>query len=270
MKLVFDCGATRTRLALSEDGKTLGEPVILETDRSAKGFAALLGAIDELRGDHRLEAVAGGLPGQVSPTTGEFGYGTNLPEWTGLPVVERLEALVKCPVHILNDATLGGLGEAHAAPELREGVMAYFTVSTGVNAVRIVHGRIDTSIRSFEIGKQLVADSSGHLVPLESLTSGAAFMARRGESPRGVRDKRVWRAEERYLARGLYNTILHWTPDVIVFGGSMMRDIELEMVARELEELPKASDLMPRLTRARLGDTAGLHGALMWLHQQHS
>jgi predicted NBD/HSP70 family sugar kinase len=73
--------------------------------------------------------------------------------------------------------------------------------------------------------------------------------------------------EERHLAQGLYNTLLHWTPELVVFGGSMMRDIDLGVVGDELEKLPAVLVQLPRLERAALGDAAGLQGAVAWLRQ---
>jgi hypothetical protein len=42
----------------------------------------------------------------------------------------------------------------------------------------------------------------------------------------------------------------------------MMRDIDLAEVNTQMEALPKVLEVMPRLVRAKLGDTTGIHGAL--------
>jgi hypothetical protein len=47
----------------------------------------------------------------------------------------------------------------------------------------------------------------------------------------------------------------------------MVRDIDLEHVAQQMEKLPKVFDAQPRLVKARLGDEAGLRGALARLDQ---
>jgi predicted NBD/HSP70 family sugar kinase len=267
MVLVFDIGATHTRLALASHGG-LGEVWRMDTDTTAVGFARVLGALEEAAKGHKLAAVAGGIPGQLEGEDGRLALAPNLPDWVGLPVRARLTKLFDCPVYIFNDVEMGGLGESHDGAGISQGVMAYFTVSTGVNAVRIVDGRVDSSIERFEIGKFLIDTENGKPESLEALTGGAALAKRQGKPPRQVRDPAVWKAEERDLARGLYDVLISWTPELVVFGGSMMRDIDLKVVRRELEQLPSVMREWPRLEYAKLGDLGGLHGAVAWLEQQ--
>jgi len=261
--LVFDVGATKTRLALVE-GETLGEIVRLDTDRSVAGFERLQGVVQELAAGHKLTAVAGGLPGQLDAKTGALSRVMNMPAWNGTPALKGLSEVVDCPVYLANDTVLVGLGEARYGAGDTKGVMAYVTISSGVNAVRLVDGAVDGTIRLFDVGQQLLSDGDGRVVTLEALTGGAAFVRRQQRDPSGVRDGRTWRAEEHYLARGLYNTILHWTPETVVFGGSMMRDIDLAAVESELEALRPELPYVPRLAEAALGDRGGLYGAMVW------
>jgi glucokinase len=265
MELVFDMGGSKTRVALVSEG-VLGPVTRIDTDRSATGFAKFLGVLQELVGDGKVRAIAGSMPGHLEGKDGRLTLALNLPEWANLPVRSRLEELFECPVYIMNDVEMGGLGEAHEGAGISKGVMAYFTVSTGVNAARVVDGRVDTSIHPNQIGQQLVGEIEGAPAMLEMLTGGAALEAKFGKPPSQIRDLAVWKAEHRYLARGVYNTLLHWTPEVVVFGGSMMRDIDLVRLADELGKLPTMGR-RPRLERAGLGDMAGLHGAVVWLQQ---
>jgi predicted NBD/HSP70 family sugar kinase len=179
-----------------------------------------------------------------------------------------MKNIFDCPVYILNDVELCGLGEAHEGSGITRGVMAYFTISTGVNAVRIVDGRIDRTISSFDIGKLLVGDIGGEEQTLESLTGGAALSRRKGRPPKTIRDPSVWRIEAHELAIGLYDVLLTWTPTRVVFGGGMMKDIDLKLVREELASIPSALSTIPDLLYASLGDAGGLHGALVWLGQK--
>lgn len=268
MVLVFDMGGSRTRIALAEKGK-LGQIVRLETDRGSGGFEQFLTMAKGVAAEHKLQAVVGSFPGQIEGPEGVLAVASNLPKWLGLPVRRRLEQAMDCPVHLLNDVVMGGLGEAHYGSGTSKGVMAYVTISTGVNAVRIVDGRIDETIQRFELGQQLVTGISGDdITTLEHWLGGAALERRIGKRPQDARrDKQLWQEEARYLAFGLYNILLHWTPDVVVFGGSMMRDIDLARVMIELKKLPKVLSDLPRFEYAKLGDAQGLHGALVWLDQ---
>jgi predicted NBD/HSP70 family sugar kinase len=261
---VFDVGGTKTRFALVENG-VLGQIHQLPTDTSTAGFSRMLQHMHELLGGARLHAVAGGLAGQLEGQPGRLILAANIPHWLGIPVLERMEKVFRCPIYIENDVVMGGLGESHHGLGSKTGVMAYFTVSTGVNGVRLVNGEVDGSISRFEIGHQVIAGVDGRVLSLEYLTGGASFEARRGRSPREVRDRAVWAVEERNLALGMYNTILFWSPDVIVFNGSMMRDIDLQGVQRELDKMSLVMPKWPQLEYSKLGDTAGIYGSLATL-----
>jgi predicted NBD/HSP70 family sugar kinase len=266
MMLVFDIGATHTRVALVQDG-VLGEVVRVDTDPTGAGFARFLGLLEELVAGRRIEAVAGGMAGQLEGEEGRLILTPNLPKWQGVTVLRHLRRLFDCSVYVLNDVTMGGLGECHYGAGSREGVMAYFTISTGVNAVRIVNGRVDNSIVRFEIGRHVIEDKGGELRSLEALVGGAALEKRFGRKPHDIKARAVWTEEERHLAHGLYNVILDWTPELVVLGGTMMRDINLRHLTHDLEELPNVLSSWPRLKRAALGDRAGLMGAVWYLKQ---
>jgi hypothetical protein len=57
---------------------------------------------------------------------------------------------------------------------------------------------------------------------------------------------------------------VHWSPDVVVYGGSMMHDIALEAIRRELARYSLPAGLRPPLRLAELDDTRGLYGALIY------
>jgi predicted NBD/HSP70 family sugar kinase len=269
MVLVFDVGATHIRIGLSDDGLELGEVTRLDSHNSVDGFTTFCEEVRRIAKQTKPGVAAGGLPGQIDRKSGVLSLAMNLTKWNGQNVMQALEEAAGCPVLLTNDVIMGGLGEAGAADVLTRGVVVYFTVSTGVNAVRLVDGWVDESIATFNVGQQLIPDAEGHLVTLESLTGGKAFLKRKQVSPREVRDGRSWRAEEHHLAHGVYNTILHWTPKAVVFGGSMMRDVDLVALREELQGLPPAFGQVPELRPAVLGDLAGLHGALAWARRKH-
>jgi len=239
----------------------------MQTERSATGFGRFLGAMQEMATGHKISGVAGGSPLQLRGEDGEIELATNLPEWTGLRFREGIANLFDCPIYLGNDAEVCGLGEAHFGAGTTEGVMAYYTVSTGVNAARIVGGELDATIGQYELGYQVVDHIAGKPRSLESMIGGAELEKRLGVPPQQVRDKEVWAGLERYLAAGIYNTMLYWDPEVVVFGGKMMRDLDLQHVSEVLEGMPKSHDAWPRLVSAQCGDNAGLLGAMTLLAQ---
>jgi predicted NBD/HSP70 family sugar kinase len=261
MDLIFDMGGTRTRFAVVHNGK-LDDIVRMDTDSSAGGFAALLGAMQVYVGDREVRSVVGGMPGQLEGKHGSLILAPNLQQWQGIPVRQLIERQFGCKAHIFNDVVLGGVGEANYGAGIATGVMAFFTVSTGVNGVRIVDGQPDQSIDRYELDRTIMVDSDGNLKDLESRVGGASLMKLTGKKPADIRDPQVWLEHARNLAVALYNTCLYWSPELIVLGGSMMRDIDLREVSSQMEALPRVLTAVPKLRKAKLGDTTGLHGAL--------
>jgi glucokinase len=265
MVLGFDLGGTQTRIALAEDG-VLGEVIAVPTDRMVGGYARFLGTLQEVAAGHKITAVGGGCPLQLRGEDGEVVVATNMPEWLGLRFRAGIAELFDCPVYTNNDMALCGLGEAHLGAGTTKGVMTYYTVSTGVNAARFVDGVLDATISRYELGYQIIDHVGGKAQSIESLIGGASAEKKFGKPPREVKDKAFWTGLERYLAAGLYNTMLYWDPQVIVVGGSMMKDIDLERVNTELTSMPKVHDNWPVLRYAERGEV-GVYGAVVWLGQ---
>lgn len=264
MKLAFDIGATHTRFALT-DGISLFDIQRIDTDRSPRGISVMLESVDDYLAGRSITAAAGGLPGQLDNETGRLGHTPNLPAWTGLRVGRQLQQHWGVPLSIHNDTEVVGLGEACFGGGMGHDIVAYMTVSTGVNGARIVNGHIEPSAHGFELGAQLVAGPGGGMSTLEELTGGAALARKYGRPPALIHDKALWHHEAGYLASSLYATMLHWSPDIFVMGGSMMRDISVAEIARDLHRLPKVYDAWPPIVRARLDDDGGLYGAMALL-----
>jgi predicted NBD/HSP70 family sugar kinase len=267
MKLVFDVGGTNTRVAVAANGE-ITEVKRAKTDPSRDGYKQLLAMLAEASSGHKVEVISGGLPGQLIGLEGEVMAMQNLPAWVGLTIGKDIREAFDARVHINNDVALCGLGEAHFGAGSAKGTMAYYTISTGVNGVRIRDGVIDSPPRRYEMGYQVIDhDSTRRRLSLETMVGGAALEKRLGALAEVVHDPAEWRRVEDYLVSALYNTILYWGPAVIVLGGKMMRDLDARRIERELTTMPKVFESWPAIKTASLEDDAGLRGAAMWLMQ---
>ena len=260
---LFDMGATRTRVTITTDGKEFEAPRSFETEHSAAGLERLVDAIMQAAAGRPLAAAVGGCPGHTDPATHTLVHAPNLPHWEGIAVGRELEQRLQVPVTLENDTALVGLGEAMHGAGRGHKIVMYETVSTGVNAVRIVGGEIDPAAVGFEAGAQLIATPDGRVTSLEATTGGAALQRQQGHPPRELASSGLWRSEARLLAHGLYNSIVHWSPEIVVFGGSMMHDIRVADITAELEKLPPVYKKWPPVVAAQLGDIGGLWGALV-------
>ncbi len=278
MYLLFDIGGTNMRIALSRDGATFEEPKIVETPKDFDaGMLVLRNLATELLMGEKATAGAGGIAGTLSRDRTQFLNGPHLQGWNGKPIKQALETAFGCQVFIENDTAIVGLGEAVAGSGKGYPICAYMTVSTGVGGVRIVNERIDVSAMGFEPGHQIFdaggalhATSVGGLgIDLEGYVSGTSITERYGKKPYEITDEAFWDEMARLLAFGLNNTIVHWSPDIVVIGGSMMKKIGIpvDRVRAHLKGILHIYPELPKIEHSALGDIGGLHGALHFVKQ---
>lgn len=269
--VLFDIGGTKMRVAISRDGYTFEEPHIGRTpDTFLDGIKLFEDLVTGALGHEKAAIVAGGIAGTLLTDHSAVFHSPNLPTWNGKPLSANLFRVFSgAPVVIENDAGVVGLGEAVSGAGQGERIVMYVTVSTGVGGARIVNGVLDPSAIGFEPGRQVLAMDTG--TTLESLVSGVAIEQRFGIKPYDLADmaKREQVSDE--LAYGLANSILHWSPDVVVLGGSIIvgphNTLPLERIEKKLRELLPHLPQIPKLKKATLGDLGGLHGAMALVRQ---
>ena len=234
-------------------------------------------AIGEIAGDETIEAAAGGVAGPLNKLRSELLNPPNLPEWQDAPIKSELERICQSPVYLENDTAIVGLGEAVAGAGKGKNIVAYITVSTGVNGVRIEDGRITASSMGFEVGRQIVNFGSERFCPacdepgyLEGYISGSAFEKKFGKQPYEIEDPIMWEEAAKLLALGLNNVAVFWSPDIIVLGGAMILGspaIPIERVEFHLNQFLKIFPEHPKLVKAALSDVGGLYGGLAFLRE---
>lgn len=269
MIIVADIGGTNVRIATSRDGETLLERVSFTTPLEAEaGLIKIAEVARGLAGESVFSGVVLGVAGIFSPDRKLLVASPHLPRWVGQCTTERAEKIFDAPVIFENDSALGALGEAVSGAGCEHEIVAYITVGTGVGGARVTHGVLDKTHFGFEIGHQLIS-MNGETNELENFVSGSAFNARYGGNPREVHNPLVWEKLAQDLADGLYNTVLHWSPDVLVLGGSMMKDIPVSTIKERMHARTRIFPSLPEICLGELGDECGLHGALV-LWRQHS
>jgi len=282
MYILFDIGGTKMRVVAADREKFLGDPVVVSTPKDfGEGFDVLKRIIDNLAEEHKNEdrsitAIVGGIAGPLNRDKTMLVKSPNLGGWVNHDIKKALFDAYHAPVKIENDAALVGLGEAHFGAGRGKTIVAYLTISTGVGGARIIDGAIDESAAGFEPGHQII-DPDNTLCPtcegndLEAYVSGTAVEKRYGKKPFEIHDAAVWDELAKFLAYGLNNTIVHWSPDIIVLGGSMMREvgIPLEAVKKHLTDILKIFPTLPEIKKAELADFGGLYGALAYARKQY-
>jgi predicted NBD/HSP70 family sugar kinase len=272
--VLFDIGGTKTRVALSDDLESIGEVVKFKTPKTAKeGAVEIAKAVQALTSDP-IRGIAGGIRGTLNADKTGIVHDSMLDGWIDEPFAEHLSKLLKSKVLLENDTAVVGLGEVHFGAGKGYELVVYHTVSTGVGGVKIEKGMVDEYSTGFEPGHQIL--DIDHTIlgedlepTLENLVSGASIKNRTGVEPYDIpQEDALWDQLAYYLAHGLRNTILYWSPDVIILGGSMIVGeprIKLEDIIRHTNDVVGDVAECPLILDASLKDDGGLYGAMALL-----
>jgi predicted NBD/HSP70 family sugar kinase len=263
MRVLFDIGGTKTRFATSEDGLELENIKIVNTSDDFESEIIEFKKYTSSLNVSELESITGGIAGPLSRDKSMVINAPNLPGWNNKPIKETLQKEFNVPISIENDAALVGLGEADRGAGKGKKIVVFFTISTGVGGARIINGKVDESFMGFEPGHQYIPQKeSNDLIHLEGLISGTALKKKYNIDPEEIKDDKVWDECSYYLALGIHNSILFWSPEIIILGGSIMNKIDIGKVIENLENMMKIFKVIPEIKKAELGDKAGLYGAL--------
>lgn len=259
MYLLFDIGGTNLRIATS-DGKTLISSKVVPTPKDFNlGIQTIKQISEELLKGDKVDGVCGGIAGPLDEQKTMLLRSPHISGWINKPFKNKLEEVFQINVSLENDSALVGLGEAVNGTGSGKNTVAYIGVGTGLGGVRVVNQKIDQNSMGFEPGHQIIVidgkdcqcGGKGHL---ETYVAGS-YVGRDAD----------WDQVARYLSIGLNNTIVHWSPDIVILGGAVMKSISLEKIKEYLEKdltiFPKAPEILP----AKLGDEGGLYGALAML-----
>ncbi|MCZ2126196.1 MAG: ROK family protein [Anaerolineales bacterium] len=265
---------------------------------SVGGFERLVQVIaDVLPADEKIAAIGIGSPGPLDPHTGYLLAPPNNPEWHNFPLAPKLSEHFGAKAYLDNDANLAALGEYRYGAGKGHRDALYLTVSTGVGGGVISDGRLLQGYHGLaaELGHSIVdpngplcscgfnghleAFSSGPAIAryvLQELDNGATSALRRDESltARQIAEAahqgdelalRAFRRAGEYLGIGVASFLHAFDPSILIFGGGVSQAGRI--LFDSFEESLKKRVFHPRyleglvITRAQLGDDAGLLGA---------
>jgi predicted NBD/HSP70 family sugar kinase len=266
MHILFDLGKTKIRIAGTRSFDSFIDPRIFDTPKSYEDTISLIAkTAREIEGGDGIDSLGGGIGGPLEKGKKSLAPGVNFPGWGGLPFSDDLSSAVDgAPAYLENDSALVGLGEAAYGAGQNFGIVAYVTVSTSVGGARIIDGKIDANVQGFEPGWQVLSLDGKYAA---EYLGGTAVEKETGKKPYETIDPAFWDEKARILAHFLNNVIVMWSPDVVVLGGSMMKEIGIPLPATEkyLKEICKIFPEIPPIKKAELADIGGLWGAMEFL-----
>ncbi len=266
--LLFDIGGSNTKLGYSVDGSTIKDTRIFKTPKTfEEGIVAIAQTAREMVGEEKPVVAAGGVAGVLSLDKTKIIHSPHLPLWNEKALTSELSLAFGTRVFLENDTALVGLGESFYGAAQNHKIVVYITISTGVNGVRLTNNKIDPTQYGFEVGHQIVDfDRSSGKLTLEDLIGGAAIERRYGKAPQDIDDPAFWEEMARLTSVGVANMILHWSPEIVVIGGSVLKKLSMERIKMNLKTMLTIYPEIPVIAKASLGDLGGLWGALHYLN----
>ena len=300
LTLAVDIGGTHIRVALYEAEST--KPIAHHRTRSQADkpgvYDRLVKAIESVWQKDKVASIGIASPGPLDPYTGTILDTPNIPEWENFPLGPNLSKHFGVSVYLDNDANMAGLAEWRYGAGQGHHDLIYLTISTGIGGGVISSDRLLQGFHGMgaELGHILIDPNGpicgcGHYGHAESFSSGTAIAryvneqlnaggkstlqagsdlsaAQIADAARAG-DALAIAAFERaghYLGIAVANYLTIFDPSILIFGGGVSQAENL--LFKPFEESLRKHIFHPHyldnlvITRAALGDNAGLLGAL--------
>lgn len=266
MYIGIDIGGTHTRVAIGENGFYKDKK-----DFPTRDLTETLGDIKDAVSDFDTNTAAAGVSvaGPYNFKVGVLSQPPNLQKsWDKQDLPSLFTKELGIPTFVAHDASVAALGEAKYGAGKGRNPVLYYTVSTGIGSGLIVDGKIYHGIFNPEAGHQMLSYEGKSL---ESLASGTALKQKTGKEPREVEGTLLWDEAMDWIGLGIANSILHFSPEIVVIGGGMTkhRDIFFEPVRKALSKYLKLVTQV-EVVPAGLGQDSGLIGALELATQSYN
>ncbi|MGZ9587131.1 ROK family protein [Paenibacillus marinisediminis] len=244
-----------------------------------------MGRVVEYFKDKGVDAIGFGSFGPIdlnlnSPTYGHIAM-TPKPHWSGYDVVGHLKRHFDVPIGFDTDVNGAALGEAMFGAAKGLNSCLYITVGTGIGAGAVVEGKLIHGLTHPEMGhimiKRHAEDTYAGKCPyhhdcLEGMAAGPAIEARWGVKAYELgEDHKAWDFQAFYLAQAIMNYILTISPEKIILGGGVSKQLHLfPRIREEVKRLlngyvqhPAVLDTNSEyIVAPGLDDRAGITGAM--------
>jgi glucokinase len=302
--VAVDIGGTQLRIAVYPHAGT--NPLTIQHAPSRGLEAGILerltALIDSAWPDEPVDAIAVAIPGPTNPHTGIIISTPNIPAWIQFPLAELLTKKYHVPVYLGNDANLAALGEWKYGAGQGHHDLVYLTISTGIGGGVISNDMLIEGWHGMasELGHITVIPggpicSCGVAGHLEAIASGPAIARYVSGQIAGGRQSSLSSRTE-FNARDIYDAarggdklaeeafiragnfigqamadFLHmYNPSILIFGGGVSQSgrfiLDPINESMRLNIMNKAYLDGLEIAIAKLGDEAGLLGALAYAH----
>ena len=268
-------------------GRGPGEMVARDQFRTGRPEETLEQIAAFFAGAPPVAAVGIGSFGPVDlvPDSPTWGHVTTTPKpgWKHVAIGPALSERLGVPIAFELDVTAAAVGEQRWGAGEGAGSLCYLTVGTGIGAGLLIdglprHGLVHPEVGHMRIPHDRARDPFDGCCPVhgdcwEGLAGGPAIASRWGiPAPKLPADHPAWALEADYIAAGIVNIVLVFSPERVVIGGGVLehppmlgavRDRVVDLLGGYLDApLLRAEEIESFLVPPALGDDAGVLGAI--------
>lgn len=280
MKLgAIEAGGTKFVCAVSDENITIEDRTQFPTTTPEETMAQVFTYFEQ----YPVDAIGIGSFGPVSlnEEADNYGFITNTPKlaWKNYDFLGAMKAHFDIPFYFTTDVNVAAYGEYKAGAGRGKQNILYWTVGTGVGASYLQNGGFLQGYSHPEMGHILLRhDPRDHgfegVCPyhgdcFEGLAAGPSIEKRFGKKGNEIDPSdEFWEIEANYIAQACVNATLILRPDIIIFGGGVMKQSQLfpqiqKEFVKQLADYVDFPEISNYIVHVELGDDAGITGALM-------
>lgn len=274
----IEAGGTKFVCAVSDLELNIEERISIPTRTPEETMTEVFAFFDK----HEVSAIGIGSfgPIDVNKKSDTYGYVTSTPKvgWQDYPFLPEMKKRYPVPMAWTTDVNAAAFGELKNGAAKGKDSCIYITVGTGIGAGIVINQQVIHGFGHPEAGHVRVLrheedEFKGtcpyHADCLEGMAAGPAIGQRFNTKAQDLDSThKSWEIEAYYLAQALVDYTLTVSPEMIIFGGGVMKQQQLyPLIYKEFETWMNGYVAVPKLEEyivpCALGDNAGITGCLL-------
>ncbi|WP_010632787.1 ROK family protein [Sporolactobacillus vineae] len=274
----IEAGGTKFVCAVSDKDLNIVNRVEIPTTSTKETMTMVFDFFNK----HPVSAMGIGSfgPIDVNRNSNTYGYITTTPKksWRNYNFLGVMKEHFNIPYVWTTDVNVAAYGELKRGIALGKNSCIYLTVGTGIGGGGVINGQLMENFGHPEMGHLLIRrhsdDQFKGLCPyhgdcLEGMAAGPAIEARYGKKAFEIpADDRIWEIEAYYLAQASVDLTLTLAPEMIIFGGGVMKQPQLLPLIKssftsQMNNYVKTPDIDEYIVHCKLRDNAGITGCLL-------
>lgn len=231
----IEAGGTKFVCAVGNEKLEILERVSFPTTTPEETMPQVIAFFNQYKDDLAAIGVGSFGPIDIRKTSDTYGYITSTPKlaWQNYNFLGAMKAAFDIPMAWTTDVNAAAYGEYAFGNGQGKSSVVYYTIGTGVGAGALQDGKFIEGFSHPEMGHMLVVPHKDdhfegacpfHGNCLEGMAAGPAVEKRNGRKGQDIpQDDPFWEIEAEYIAQCAYNTTLMFSPEVIIFGGGVMK-----------------------------------------------